>query len=295
MKHKRLILGLLLCLSISIGAKADTYFPYPIVPDSIKILQNRCDYLARHFWDFCDLSKAFSAKSKMANEFSVYISILRNATTDSALASVERFTKAIEKQPKNQVFIAECAEKLLYGDSAEVWIDELYIPFADAVVNNRRVDKAVKARYAHQAEILKKSLMRGPAPSIPYTTRDGLQRNLDNDSAKVLIVFFNDPDCDDCNMARIRLDADISTTQLINEGIVRIVSISLSEPDEAWKQTVASYPATWTVGANPDADMQIDLRIGTPDFYIIDGNHKIRFKHLTIDQVLDVTRQLKKR
>ena len=41
--------------------------------------------------------------------------------------------------------------------------------------------------------------------------------------------------------------------------------------------------------------MTIDLRMGTPEFYIIDQNHNIRFKHLNIDQVLDVTRQLKKR
>ena len=88
MKIKGLLLGLLLCLGISFGAKADTYFPYPLIPDSINIFQKRCDYLARHFWDFCDLKKAFSAKAKMAQEFNVYISVLKNATPDSAIASV---------------------------------------------------------------------------------------------------------------------------------------------------------------------------------------------------------------
>lgn len=297
MKFKRLILGLLLFLGVSVGAKADTdtYFPYPLIPDSINIFQKRCDYLARHFWDFCDLKKAFSARSKMAKEFNVYISVLKNATPDSAIASVKRLNKQLEKQPADQLFIAGCAENLLYGDTAEVWIDELYLPFAEAVASNKKIDKASKARYAHQAEILKKSLQRGPAPSIPYTTRDGQTGNLDNDSAKVLVVFFNDPSCDDCNLARIRLDADISMTELIKEGKAKVLSISLCEPDEEWRQAAASYPSTWIVGANPDADMLIDLRPGPPDFYIIDHNHNIRFKHLTIDQVLDVARQLKKR
>ncbi|MDE5961023.1 MAG: hypothetical protein K2H08_04825, partial [Duncaniella sp.] len=113
--------------------------------------------------------------------------------------------------------------------------------------------------------------------------------------ADVVVVFFNDPDCDDCNLAKLRLDADISTTQLIAEGKLKVVSISLSEPTQEWKEAVASYPSTWRVGANPDADMTIDLRAGTPEFYILDRNHNIRFKHLSIDQVLDVTRQLKKR
>ena len=295
MKLKALLLGLLLSLGISFGAKADTYFQYPLIPDSINIFQSRCDYLARHFWDFCDMKKAFSAKSRMAEEFKVYISILKNATPDSAIASVVRFNKQLEKQPTDQLFMAECAENLLYGDTAEVWIDELYLPFAHAVASNKRIDKASKARFAHQEKILKNSLVRFPAPSIPYTTREGASGNLDNDSAQVVVVFFNDPDCEDCNMARIRLDADISMTELIQEGKAKVVSISLTDPTPEWKEAVSSYPSTWVVAASPDADMNIDLRAGTPEFYILDRKHNIHFKHLGINQVLDVARQLKKR
>lgn len=295
MKLKALLLGLLLSLGISFGAKADTYFQYPLIPDSINIFQSRCDYLARHFWDFCDMKKAFSAKSRMAEEFKVYISILKNATPDSAIASVVRFNKQLEKQPADQLFMAECAENLLYGDTAEVWIDELYLPFAHAIASNKRIDKASKARFAHQEKILKNSLVRFPAPSIPYTTREGASGNLDNDSAQVVVVFFNDPDCEDCNMARIRLDADISMTELIQEGKAKVVSISLTDPTPEWKEAVSSYPSTWVVAASPDADMNIDLRAGAPEFYILDRKHNIHFKHLGINQVLDVARQLKKR
>lgn len=288
-------------MSVCTGAKAQSaianepYFPYPLVPDSIQAFQSRCDYLARHFWDFCELSKAFSARQKMANEFSVYLSILKNASVDSALASVERLAKKLEKQPNDLLFLARQAEAKLYSDTAEAWVDGLYLPFAEAVVKHKKIDKASKSRFAHQATILKNTMMGGPAGPLPYTTREGATRNLSTDSAEVLVVFFNDPDCSDCDMARIRLDADISTTELINEGKVKIVAISLTEPNEEWKKSVANYPASWTVGANPDADLIYDLRSGTPNFYIIDRKHNVRFKHLQIDQMLDVMRQLKKR
>lgn len=301
MNLKRLIFGLLLTMSVCAGAKAQSaianepYFPYPLVPDSIQAFQSRCDYLARHFWDFCELSKAFSARQKMANEFSVYLSILKNASVDSALASVERLAKKLEKQPNDLLFLARQAEAKLYSDTAEAWVDGLYLPFAEAVVKHKKIDKASKSRFAHQATILKNTMMGRPARPLPYTTREGATRNLSTDSAEVLVVFFNDPDCSDCDMARIRLDADISTTELINEGKVKIVAISLTEPNEEWKKSVAGYPASWTVGANPDADLIYDLRSGTPNFYIIDRKHNVRFKHLQIDQMLDVMRQLKKR
>lgn len=295
MKLRGLIIGILAVISINLSAKADTYFPYPIVPDSISTLQGRCDYLARHFWDFCDLSKAFSSRAKMAEEFGVYISILRNASADSAITSVERFTKKLEKQPKNQLFITECAENLLYGDSAEMWIDALYIPFAEAIATNKRQDKAVKARYADQAAALKGSQLRGPAPSVELTTRDGSGFSLGADPAQMTVVYFTSPDCNDCNLLRIRLDADATLSQLIKEGLAKIVTVSVGDPDEAWMQSVASYPSSWTVTALPDAEKYFDLRSGTPDFYIIDTRGRVRFKHIGLEQVLDIAHQLNQR
>ena len=295
MKIKRLLLCLMVFLGVSLGATADTSFHYPIVPDSIKLFQSRCDYMARHFWDFCELKKAFSAKHKMAQEFNVYISILRNATPDSAIASVNRFTKKLEKQPADQLFMAECAENLLYGDTAEMWIDELYLPFAEAVASNKRIDKASKARFAHQAGQLRNSLVGKPMAEVEFTRPDGTKGRLAPDSTEVTVVFFNDPDCSDCNMARLRLSADISTGELIREGKLKVVAISLSEPDDAWREFATSMPAEWTVGAAPDADLVYDLRLGTPDFYVLGRNNRIRFKHIDINQLLDISRQLKKR
>lgn len=297
MKIKLFLLSLLMLAGVVPGAMAqtDTYFPYPIVPDSISSFQGRCNYLADHFWDFCELTKAFSAKQKMAKELKVYLSVVANAEPDRAVAGVNALMKKLEKQPKDQLFMASVAESELYADSAELWIDALYLPFAEAVVANKRVSKAEKARFAQQAEVLRNSLVGHRVPSLPYTKRDGSVGNLQNDSADVVIVFFNDPDCSDCSLARIRLDADISMNELIRDGVAKVVAISLAEPDEEWRKSVEGYPASWTVGAAPDADLTVDLRAGTPDFYIIGRKNIIRYKHLNIDQVLDVTRQLKKR
>lgn len=96
-------------------------------------------------------------------------------------------------------------------------------------------------------------------------------------------------------MARLRLSADISTGELIKEGRMRVVALSLSEPDENWKKFAAEMPAEWIVGATPDADLTFDLRDGTPDFYVLGRNNKIKFKHLDADQLLDISRQLKRR
>lgn len=295
MKFKYLILTILMLAGFRQTAWADTYFQYPIVPDSVATFQGRCNYLADHFWDFCDMTKAFSARQKMAQEMKVYLSIVANAEPSRGIAGVNALMKKLEEQPKDQLFLAGVAEQELYGDTAELWIDELYLPIAQAVAANKRLSKAERARFANQATVLSNSLVGKRFPSLAYTTRDGEKRNVQADSAEVVVLFFNDPDCSDCALTRVRLDADVSMTQLIDEGKVKVVAISLCEPDEEWRESVSNYPATWTVGAAPDADLTVDLRNGTPDIYLLGRRNAIRYKHLNADQVIDVARQLKRR
>lgn len=289
---------ILLLLTILVGglcAKADGLFQYPIVPDSISTLTGRCDYQARHFWDFCDLKKVFSSRARVAEEFRGYLEILQLATPDSAVAAVETFTRRLEKQPADLLFLAEIAEAELYSDTAKVWADELYIPFAQAVVNNKKIQKPYKARFRQQAEVLSNSLPGRKIPSIPYTRPDGSQGDVVLDSARVVLLYINDPDCSSCRMARVRLSGDVNTRELINEGVLKIVAITPADADDKWRSEVEGYPKDWIVGAAPDIDMSLDLRGDMPVFYILDKNGKIRFKHLDIDQVLDIMRQLKKR
>ncbi len=294
MKIRR-IFFLLLILAGSLAGKADGLFPYPIVPDTIGTLTERCNFLSNHFWDFCDLKKSFSSRAKMAEEFRGYLEILQLATPDTALAAVDVFTRKLDKQPDDLVFLAEIAEAELYSDTAKAWVDELYIPFARAVVNNKRVKKPYKARFEHQARVLSNSLPGHAIPSLPYTRPDGTAGDVARDSAQVVLLFINDPDCSACRMARVRLAADVNTRELLSEGILKIAAISPVEIDDKWKEEVAAYPEEWIVGAAPDIDMSIDMRGEMPVFYILDRKGKIRFKHIDIDQVLDIMRQLKKR
>lgn len=294
MNLKYFFLTLAMLISGCVGANAESFFQYPIVPDSITSLKGRCNYLSNHFWDFCDFKSAFSSKQKMADEWRGYLEILQMADADTVAVAVEKLSRRMEKQPKDLLFLASIAEAELYSDSAAVWSDAVYIPIARAVVDNKKIDKASKARYKHQLELLTNSLPGNVIPSIPYTRADGTKGDVLDETAQVVVLFINDPDCSDCSLARIRLHADVAASQLIDSGMVKVVAISAVEPDESWPAQAAAFPSTWSVGANPEIDMTLDLRAGTPDFYVLNRQHKIRFKHLTVDQVIDIMRQIKK-
>lgn len=299
MKIKVLLISLLLALAGATTLAAQevtTYIQRPIVPDSIASFEGRCNYLADHFFDFCDFKKAFSSRARMGEEVKTYIDIVRNASTERAVAAVGKLMEKLSKQPADQLYVATIAEDELYGDTADVWYDRLYLPFASAVASNKKIKSAEKARLVRQAEILSKSLVGEKVPPLSYVTPSGEKRTILQDSCRAVVVMLADPSCSDCSMAKLRLDADASLRELIAEKRVKVVVIGIADPsDPEWIKKASEMPSTWSVGANPDVETQWDMRTSGPALFIYDRNHILRWKHLTTDQVLDIARQLKRR
>ena len=102
MKHFILsFLTLFMALSASAqanGAITQQFFQLPIIPDSIQNFQRRCDFMVKHYWDYCDLKKAFSSPDKMADAFATYLDFMPYATADVVFASVDKFMKDVSKK-----------------------------------------------------------------------------------------------------------------------------------------------------------------------------------------------------
>lgn len=294
----RYIHFLLIITAIFLGAPksgaqstAQPYFPVPLVPDSLQTLQQRSDYLVEHYWDFCDFKKAFSSKPKMAESFNTYLSFMPYASPEVSRASVARLLKTLEKQPNDLLFIAREAENSLFTDSAEFAGEDMYLLFAQAVAQNKKIDRASRARFVRHAELLENNRVGKKAPDFIYMDRFGQTRHFDADTAKVVVLMISDPDCEDCHMARIRLDADINATKLIDRGIMKVVCISPVEWTPEWRDEVKNYPEKWVVGASDTFDDKYNF-FHTPSFYLINNDHVIRVKNTDIESVLNVMYRL---
>lgn len=291
---KQLLTAIIIALTAAAGMRAQeapaTYFPYPQPPDTMEMIQNRVNYFIEHFWDRCEVKKAFSSRAKMQEAFADYVQILGSADDSIAAASIDRFMHSLDKQPKDQAFIVEEAEKQLYGDSAQYWSDDLYIKFAKPFIANKKGDKNAKLRPAMLVRILESTAIGQRPPELKYVTREGEEGSTAGDVGQMVIYFFNDPDCSDCAMARVRLDADIRASQLVASGALKVVSIYPGEATDEWREGVAGYPAAWRVVAAADADEVYDLR-STPVFYVVHRG-KILGKNLNINQVLTLLSRL---
>lgn len=294
MRYK--IIALLLLAASASGVSAQTasqpFFQMPVVPDSLVLLYDRTDYLLAHYWDFCDVKKAFSARDRFRTAVVDYFSLMPYGTVDGVKSSISSFMKKVSSGKEPVQFVADIAEATFYSDTAALASDQLYLMFLDELLANKKLDKTAKLRYAHQQRVLQGSQPGQPAPALTFTDPLGMEHTFAPDTTKAgAIIFFNDPDCSGCSMARLRIDADILSRTVIEKGIIDFYSIYPGEPDAEWLQSAVSYPEAWITGAAPDADRHWDIR-QSPLFYILNRDGSILLTTGNADDVISILGRL---
>lgn len=261
-------------------------FDYPEPPEELVSLQDRTTYLVKHFWDRCNMQSAILKRDKFKAAFMDYISFMPYADSLAVHESIAKLISSYKKSPEHLVTLAELAEAAVYNGEADFTSDELFLPFAKAVAENKKISKTDKARFVHEAKIVEQTQVGKVAPELKYTLRDGSKGQLSDTRGVHVLLFVNDPDCDECRTARIRLSADHNVNQLIDDGLLKIVSIYPDEYSEEWAQDVANYNQRWIVCASADVDEEYDLRL-TPTIYYLNPKGEILSKSLTVAGLLD--------
>lgn len=284
---KKLFLTLMIAIAAAIpmrGADGEL-FPYPVPPEGTELLGDRCDYIVTHFWDRCDFKSAFSKMEKLNNTFGDWVSFMPYATADSVHVAIDRLLESVKKSGPHTLGLARMAEGWTFSDTTAIFSEELYYPFAKAAAEHKKISAADKARFLSQIRILDNTRVGQKVGHLNYVTFDGVKHTLDETKTQIVIIFFNDHECDACALARIRLSADINATALQRAGLLTVLSIEPAEMNDAWRTAVAGYPAEWVNGVSEDADEYFPL-LTSPSFLLLDSRHKLLAKNFDIEGLL---------
>lgn len=272
--------------------KENTYFLYPTAPESITDFKQKCNYTTWHFWDNCNLKSAFSSRKRMKGAMEDFFSIAVHAAPDTVFPTINKLIETVRKNSAdNMLTLGELAEELLYTDSAYIYSEELYLPFAEGVAQTKKINSANRLRFERHAKILGHTQLGMIAPNFEFTRPDGSKGHLHDGLGKRIILVFNDPDCDDCRMTMVRLSADFNLRQLIEKGYLNLYSIYPGEITEEWKASVTDYPSEWIVGALENAEEMFDLSM-SPTIIYLDPNAKILSKTIDKGRLIDMLRLL---
>lgn len=274
--------------------QTDTLFPYPQAPDDKPTLTEKCNYLVYNFWERCNIKQSFSSLGRLNEAFGTWASFMPYASADTVHLAIENYIHSVEKEaPKNLVEVGRMAQNWFFCDTAQYLSEELYLPFCRAVATNKKIGNAEKAKYQAQLKVLESSGLGMTVPDFNFITPSGEIGSFDPVRASRIILFFNDPDCFDCTLTKTRLSADYNLNQLIEKGLVKVVSIYPGEATPEWREEAAKYPESWVVGASENIYEYFDLS-DMPALYWLDGRHKVLGKDVDINALLYTTSEINK-
>lgn len=296
-KHKYIVnifrsMGVVLMLALAVVCAkgevimVDPLFEYPVAPEEIKTLGEKSNWIMQHFWDKMDFSQKAAVNQAAVNDaMRVYTLPMQWADKVEVDKSVDKLLAQLSKNPTLLVQFTKGAEEALYGNRANLWIDEVYIKFLEVYVKNKKLSAARKARYERQLRQLRNTRTGQMAPSFKFTTPTGNPGDY-QPIGVFTIIEFGDPDCDDCRHAKLKMETSVWFTSLVDKGLVNILFIT-PDPEDGWQSKMTGFPSNWVVGASDTVADEIDIR-STPSFFVIGKDGKLIAKNISVDQAMQL-------
>lgn len=263
----------------------DPLFEYPVAPEELESLEDRCNYVVRNFWNSFDFKSKKALDQHALNEaFKVYVAAFPYASAKYVDMSLEKLLKNISSSPGMLLQFCNAAEENLYGPRASFWSDETYIKFLDSVLKNKKISDTRKTKFNNQKMALENSMIGAPASSFWFEDKERASRQYFPMSTPTLLIFGNPEDVD-WRLHRIKLDSDVSLNDAIAKGKVNVIFI-VPGSQEGWQKTVDNYNDKWVVGQSSDVIKNYDLRL-SPAIYVVGADGKIKVKNVHPEEAVE--------
>lgn len=263
-----------------------TLFQYPQAPDTIKSFQDRANYVVIRFWNNFDLSKPIQDEAAFDKAFQDYVNFFPHAHKTVVINSIKDLMNKAQSNKANFVLVGRIAEKNLYSPMATFASDEAYLPFVEAMVRSKVLSKEDREYYKNQILRINQNTIGAVCPELDVVGLDGSKMKLSTLlSDKTTILFFNDGECIDCSLSRLRLSTNVVMNNLINEGNLRIVCITPKKYTKEWAEDAATWSDNWTIVSSEDAEKVFDIRL-SPSIFIIDGEKQLADKNIPVEALI---------
>lgn len=257
-------------------------FEYPVAPEEMESLQEKCDYIVKNFWNNFDFKQKQPVDQYALNAaFQVYATSFQFASRKEVDASVDKLIKAASSNPILMLQICKAAEENLYGPRADFWVDSIYLKFVDALVKNKKISESRKKKYILQAQTLRESAEGNAAPAFWFQDKERASKQYFPMSTPTMLIFGN-PDDTDWRLERIKMESNFKLSDALDKGKVNIIYI-IPQEMEGWFEMISNYNPKWTLGQSEEASTKYDVRLN-PAIYIIGSDGKINKKNVTPEE-----------
>lgn len=197
----------------------------------------------------------------------------------------ERIKGATSRQ--QALSVAEQAESYLYTSGSEGYDEDAFIDVLHALLQSPLLTDDDKLRPTAQLELASKNRPGQEAADFSFITPDGNSHMLSDFTTPFTIIFFNDPECDDCSAIKQQINENAMLLQMVKEKTLTIICLYPFDDEALWRQTC--YPPIFINGW--DNKMQIEstesyVLTQIPSLYLLGTNRRVLKKNATLHGII---------
>lgn len=250
-----------------------------------------------HYWDdfefTCGERIIEYDTLQVMQAFAHYIGYLGYGTThercDSLLSSLIHRT-----EHSRQVFdfFAHITECVLHDPNSPLHNDEYYIPILKVMVESPLLDEYDRIAPAYDLEMASKNRVGHIANDIVYTLANGESGRLHTIDAEYIILMFSNPGCPMCRDITAQISASPLINTLMQNGVIKVLSVYPDEDLAAWREHLDEMPDTWIKsydkGIKITQERTYNLN-AIPSLYLLDRDKRVMIKDgVSVGQIENV-------
>lgn len=273
-----------------VAQEAVTEFELPSIPAVYRDPADRAKYLIKHYWDKFDVAHATVGQMTDQTEqaFANYVDLARHV--DEAVAR-EAFVGLMCSAEGNKTFFSYLDglfEKYLYDAYSPLRNEPLYESVLEYLAESPAFGEVERIRPRRLLALVRRNKVGQVAQDFTFLDRQGGEKALSAVEAKQLLLFFYDPDCEDCQRARENLSVSPVVSRQVAEGNLRVLAVYPYGDKALWDDYAVRVPAEWQNGLDEKGqvmgDELYDLK-RMPTLYLLDEGKRVLLKDASVHDI----------
>ena len=273
------------------------YRPFPKVeiPSVVSDEEEKLSYALAHYWDaffaedgVSDSSAVLGVRNEdMETAAAAYFELAAMVPKAEGQKAVEGLFRSIEEKQAADtsshvyLLLTELVSKYLYDPNSPYRDEDLYLPFVRGLAASGFTRDDVRPAYVFEERMC--SLNRYGTPAADFRFRDirGREHSLYGTKAEYTVLFFSNPGCESCRKIKEELEGSRALSGLLGTGRAAVLNIYIDRELDKWRESVASYPESWTCGYDFRYIIREDAIYNVraiPSLYLLDKDKKVLMK-----------------
>lgn len=265
-------------------------FKLPEIPVMLKTIEQRADYMVKHYWDNLDFTDTtyINQTHVIEQAWVDYCDLLGHVPLPVAQSVMkETFNKA-ENNSKMLHLFEKLADKYLYDPNSPMRNEEFYIPVLEVLTASPTLSETEKIRPQARLELAQKNRLGTKALNFTYTLYSGAKGSLYQIRTEYTLLFINNPGCHSC----AEMIAELKSSPIINKFIadksLKILSLYPDEELDEWKKHRNDFAQEWINGYDKELVIKnknlYDLK-AIPTLYLLDKDKIVLLKDATLQSI----------